>query len=81
MSEAEKINPPHYLCGNVDSIDHIRAVLTEEEFKGYLKGCLLKYLIRAGRKDSELAETDYSKAAWFRERINFFFGKDAQNRN
>jgi hypothetical protein len=31
-------------------------VLTPEEFIGYLKGCIIKYGMRQGRKDSPDAE-------------------------
>ena len=75
--DASKINPSHYKVGSIDAIDYYRAILTSEEFKGYLKGNMLKYMLRAGRKEGEPAEDDHGKAAWFRERFNFYFGQDS----
>lgn len=51
-------SPKHYkLPGlNIESIDVLRSVLTPEEFKGFCRGNALKYLIRAGKKDSELQD-------------------------
>lgn len=62
IDEAVK-SPKHYkLPGlNIESIDVLRSVLTPEEFKGFCRGNALKYLIRAGKKDSELQ--DIKKAA------------------
>jgi len=45
--------PNHYkLFGMVEVIDMIKTLLTEEEFRGYLKGNCLKYRLRAGKKDN-----------------------------
>lgn len=51
-------SPKHYkLPGlNIESVDVLRSVLTPEEFKGFCRGNALKYLIRAGKKDSELQD-------------------------
>lgn len=67
-------SPKHYkLPGlNIESVDVLRSVLTPEEFKGFCRGNALKYLIRAGRKDSELQ--DIKKAGvyieWLIDTIN-----------
>ena len=51
----------HYeLWENYQAIDLIKEILTEEEYKGYLKGNNLKYRLRAGKKDD--AEKDIKKA-------------------
>lgn len=53
--------PNHYqLFGNLEVIDAIRELLTPEEFRGYLKGNVLKYRLRAGKKDN--VEQDIKKA-------------------
>ena len=41
---------------DIESVDVIRATLTEEEFKGWCKGNALKYLLRAGKKDDEIQD-------------------------
>lgn len=48
-------SPKHYkLRGlDVESVDVIKATLTQEEFKGWLKGNAMKYLFRLGKKDDE----------------------------
>lgn len=44
--------PKHYeVFPDLESIDVIRATLTEEEFRGFCKGNTLKYRLRAGKKD------------------------------
>lgn len=54
-------NPNHYkLFGTTEVIDLIKELLTEEEFRGYLKGNVLKYRLRAGKKDN--VEQDINKA-------------------
>lgn len=56
-------SPKHYkLPGlNIESVDVLRSVLTPEEFKGFCRGNALKYLIRAGKKDSELQDIKKSR--------------------
>lgn len=65
MSDAVKA-PDHYmLFDDLEAIDAIYQLLSEEEFVGYLKGCELKYRFRAGLKDS--AEQDIAKAMQYRK--------------
>jgi hypothetical protein len=60
-------HPPHYKALGMECIDLIYSVSSAEEFKGYCKGCALKYRFRAGRKNNPLE--DIAKAmqyeAWF----------------
>ena len=59
-------NPSHYkLFGTIEVIDMIKELLTEEEFRGYLKGNCLKYRLRAGKKDN--IEQDIKKAMKYEE--------------
>ena len=60
MSNA--INPAHYKSGGIECIDYLRAKLSPEEFRGFLKGNAMKYLSRAEQKGRE---EDYKKAAWY----------------
>ena len=57
-------NPPHYkLDGlNVEALDVIEAVLTREQFIGYLIGNCLKYSMRAPKKNGE---EDYKKLNYY----------------
>lgn len=60
-------NPPHYKLGNgMEVIDIIKAALTEEEFRGYLKGNNYKYMYREPYKGN--SEQDVAKAIWYAER-------------
>ena len=56
-------SPPHYQVGGIEAIDYIQAKLTPEEFRGYLKGNVLKYTSRAGYKDE--AGKDVDKMVWY----------------
>jgi len=48
---ADNVNhPAHYTVGGIETIDFIKAKLTPEEFIGYLKGNVIKYLSRAPHK-------------------------------
>ena len=60
-------SPPHYKHGGIETIDFIKAKLTKEEYRGYLKGNVLKYASRAGHKGS--ATEDAGKMAWYAQRL------------
>jgi hypothetical protein len=62
--EQDMVNhPPHYTQGGMETIDIMEAKSTSEEFKGHLKLTALKYLTRAGHKESELQ--DAKKTQWY----------------
>jgi hypothetical protein len=46
-----QIGGQHYKAMEVQPWDVMEAVLTDEEFIGFLKGNIIKYSMRAGRKD------------------------------
>lgn len=61
-------HPKHYkLFPDMEAIEVIEAVLTPEEFAGYLKGNALKYRLRAGDKGPE--EICIGKARWYQDRL------------
>ena len=62
----DAINPQHYQKGGVECIDAIEASMTEEAFKGFLKGNCIKYLYRYENKNG--AE-DLNKAQWYLSRL------------
>ena len=48
----EVYRPAHYqIFPDTEVIDLIQTVLTPEEYRGYCKGNILKYRLRAGKKD------------------------------
>lgn len=55
-------HPPHYNAGSVECIDAIRAALTEEEFRGFCKGNVLKYIWRERYKGGN---ESLEKAQWY----------------
>lgn len=63
------INPKHYTWGGLEVIEVLRAKLTREEFLGYLRGNVLKYVFRAGFKDSSKLVEDLQKAKWYLDRL------------
>jgi len=67
-SKADMVNhPPHYKVGGIEVIDFIEAKLTPEEFRGYLKGNVLKYTSRAGHKDD--VTQDIGKLVWYANKL------------
>lgn len=60
--------PPHYTVGDIETIDAIRAALTPEEFRGFCKGNILKYVWREQHKGKD---TDIAKAGDY---VNFLLG-------
>ena len=66
--EPDLVNhPAHYTHGGIETIDFIQAKLTPEEFRGYLKGNILKYGSRIGHKDNDMQ--DAGKLAWYTAKL------------
>lgn len=55
-------NPSHYNHKGIECIQAIEAALTEEEFRGYLKGNIIKYNWRERYKNGL---EDLRKAQWY----------------
>lgn len=75
----ERINHPSYYGGDVvyEVIKVVEAMLTPEQFIGFLRGTALVYQMRAGKKTGEPVERDLGKGMWYnnyeieyRNRIN-----------
>ena len=45
------VTPDYYKSGGVETIDYLHAFLTEDEFNGFCKGNIIKYVSRANRKN------------------------------
>lgn len=64
----DNTTPRHYKGkDSIDVIDFMYQQLSLEEFKGFMKGNMIKYPVRAGRKDDELA--DIKKARDYADRL------------
>jgi hypothetical protein len=68
-------NPAHYNTGSIECIDAMEAMLSEEEFIGYLRGNSFKYRWRMRHKES--AVKDLQKAQWYERKLqNIIEGTD-----
>ena len=61
------VRPSHYLHGKKETIEVIRDCMTSDEFHGYLKGNILKYVSRYKFKGEPLE--DLQKAHWYLNRL------------
>jgi len=59
-------HPSHYTTGKIECIDYIRDKLTDAEFRGYIKGNVIKYLTREKHKNGD---EDLRKAEWYLHRL------------
>jgi DNA-directed RNA polymerase subunit RPC12/RpoP len=61
VAEADTVNQPsHYTSGDIECIDAIRAALTDDEWRGFIKGNVIKYIwrerLKNGNEDLKKAE-------------------------
>ena len=59
--------PAHYLHGRKETIDVISDCMTDDEYHGYLKGNILKYVSRYNRYKNGVE--DLEKAQWYLNRL------------
>ena len=59
-------SPFHYNNGNIECIDAIQAASTKEEFEGYVRANVLKYVWRFRYKDKI---KDLRKARWYLDKL------------
>ena len=64
-------SPAHYNNGKIECIDAIEAMLTTDEFIGYLRGNSLKYRWRFRYKNEPVQ--DMLKAKWYEEKLLQFY--------
>lgn len=62
----DTINPSHYIQGGMELIDVMEAFLTPDEFKGFLKGNIIKYTCRANNKNGV---EDLKKMFWYADKL------------
>tara|TARA_B100000073_G_C23352408_1_gene419428 strand:- start:164 stop:511 length:348 start_codon:yes stop_codon:yes gene_type:complete len=68
MVKVDNVNsPPHYREGFIECIDAIQASMSDEEFKGYCKGNVLKYIWRYNYKGK--AFEDISKSEYYLKKL------------
>lgn len=59
-------SPSHYGQGKIEAIEYISDFLTPEEYQGYLRGNIAKYLHRFPYKNGL---EDLKKASWYLDRL------------
>ena len=59
-------HPEHYTSGGVECIDAIQSALTPEEFRGFLKGNVIKYTWRERLK---AGVESLQKAQWYLNKL------------
>lgn len=62
----DNINPSHYQKYPLQMIDNIQNSTTHDEFKGYLKGNIMKYISRYQDKNGV---EDLKKANWYLNKL------------
>jgi hypothetical protein len=67
--EDEINNPSHYNTGSMETIDLLRESLSHEQFVGYLRGNVFKYISRYHHKHAENPVKDLKKARWYLDRL------------
>jgi len=66
IDDKDNINPDHYKNGEIECIDAIQSSMTNEAFKGYLKGNIIKYVWRFENKNRQEC---LKKAIWYTDRL------------
>jgi len=69
-------NPVHYNTGNIECIDAMEAMLSKEEFIGYLRGNSFKYRWRMRHKGR--AVQDLQKSQWYENKLLSIIESDKQ---
>lgn len=59
--------PSHYTSGGIECLDAIQASMTEDGFKGFLKGNVMKYIWRYEKKINPIE--DLKKAQWYLKKL------------
>lgn len=68
VKNADPVNSPsHYNSGGVEAIEAIESALTDDGYRGYLKGNVMKYMWRYEKKAKPVE--DLKKARWYLDRL------------
>lgn len=67
--------PKHYTAGKIEVIRIMEDQLTAEEYRGYIKGQVIKYITRERYKNGL---EDLKKAAWYLNRLIQKLEKEAK---
>lgn len=67
--------PAHYNQSGIECIEAIKASMSKEEYEGYLRGSVMKYLWRYRLKGKPLE--DLKKAQWYLRRLVESVGEES----
>lgn len=74
---ADNVNhPSHYNMGKIEVIKIQEDQLTYEEYRGYIKGQVIKYITRERYKNGL---EDLKKAAWYLNRLIKYMERNSNN--
>ena len=68
VSNNYQVDGSHYVDMGIQPWEVMEDLLTPEEFRGYLKGCLIKYAMRAGKKES--SPMDAAKYRHYKQKLD-----------
>ena len=71
-ADSYQIGGEHYKAMPIEPWQLLEAVLTPDEFIGFLKGSMMKYVLRAGHKPG--ADDDADKARHYLQKLQEFQG-------
>ena len=75
MNKVKNPNSKHYeLWQDLEAIDIIKNTLTKDEYIGFLKGNILKYQLRLGKKDN--VEKEMEKIKDYQNELNMILTGD-----
>lgn len=78
MNKVKNPNAKHYeLWEDYEAIDNIKNTLTKKEYIGYLKGNILKYQLRLGKKDN--VDLEKQKIKDYQNELNFLINRQEKN--
>ena len=63
-------HPSHYQKNGMECIDFIKSILSPAEYRGFLKGNMMKYEWRAGAKEGNSKNQDLDKSKWYKEELD-----------
>lgn len=71
-------HPKHYTSGKIEVIKIMEDQLTPEEYRGYIKGQVIKYITRERYKNGL---EDLEKAYWYLGRLINYLKRETRNEN
>jgi hypothetical protein len=68
LDDSEVNNPQHYNQGSVECIEALQSCMNQDEYRGFLKGNIIKYLWRMN--DKATPQQNIAKARWYLDTLD-----------